>query len=636
MPQFRAPKAPNIGWKSTLDFTAEIPCKDRMRKSLLALFAVAAVIIVAAGIFLTSRIRAVSAELAQRIESQTGVQMVSSGFPGISFWPRFSVSLSKVVLAGPKGVAGAPLAAIETMRIVPADGLLGLGHGGIAEIVLERPSISLLVSADGKANWNYGSTPRGGEPAALPLRINEGKIAFLDERSGAAAEITDVESQVGFTGPADELTAKGAFVWNERRAGFTLFFKSPQRVAEDGSPTDLTLQAPGLDFQFSGRTALTSGFELDGQAKIKSTDLWLAASWFGAHLPAGLNGARFDLAGAVETSSKGLAFTKAQFALDDMSGEGDIALARGKGRPMIEAKVAAQTVDLTRYRGAAASPASSFLNASWSSKSIDLSLLQSFDANLDVAALAFTNGAFRTGRTHLTASLRDGNLDLKLDKAAYVGGTLDLALTVAGKAEPPAYQFSLNGDGLAADKALLASLGLSEVSGTLSPSLSLAAAGHSFDELISTLKGQASFRIVSGAIKTIDLPAAFGKVGQAILEGWGRDEQASTSFDAFSASFTIADGIAATANLMLAGPALSLTGKGEVDLLRQAIDLKVDPQLPAPGADAATPPRASFPVAIQVKGPWAAPRIYPDMPGILEDPASAFAALKKLSLGSSD
>ncbi len=605
-----------------------------MRKYLLPTLVAAAVIIVAAGIFLTNRIRSVSAELAQRIESQTGVKVASSGLPGISFWPRFSVSLSNVVLAGPKGVSAGPLATIETMRIVPAGGLLGLGDGGIAEVVLERPSVNLLVSADGTANWNYGATTKGDEPSQLPLRISEGKIAFLDERSGAAAEITDVESQVGFAGPADEFNAKGAFVWNERRAAFTLFLKSPQRVAEDGSPTDLTLQAPGLDFQFSGRTVLTSGFELDGQAKIKGTDLWLAASWFGAHLPAGMNGARFELAGAVETSSKGLAFIKAQFALDDMSGEGDIALARGNGRPMIEAKVAARTVDLTRYGGAATSPASSFLNTPWSSKPIDLSLLQSFDANLDVAAHALARGAFRTGPAHLTASLREGNLELKLDKAAYLGGTLDLALSVAGKAET--FQFSINGDGLAADKALLASLGLAEVSGTLSPSISVTASGHSLDELISTLNGQASFRIVSGAIKTLDLPAAFGKVAHAILEGWGRDERVSTSFDAFSASFTIADGIAATTNLILTSPALSLTGTGEIDLLRQAVDLKVDPRLPVAGADAATPPRASFPVAIQVKGPWAAPRIYPDMPGILEDPASAYAALKKLGLGSSD
>lgn len=605
-----------------------------MRKLLLAILAIAAVVSVAAGTFLVNRIRAVSADLAQRVEGQTGMQVTSSGLPGISIWPRFSVSIGNVVIPAPKGSSSAPLATIDTVRIVPADGLLGLGDGGILEVVLERPSINLVVSADGRANWNYGATPQTGEPPGLPLRITEGRVAFVDERSGAAAEITNLESQASLAGPADELNAKGAFVWNERRAAFTLFLKSPQRVAEDGSPTDLTLEAPGLAFQFSGRAALARGFELDGQAEIKGTDLWLAASWFGAALPPGLNGARFELAGAVGSSSKGLAFTKAQFVLDDMRGEGDIAMALTKGRPMIEAKVAAETIDVTRYSGATAAPATSFLTAPWSSKPIDLSLLKSFDANLDISARAFAYGAFRTGEARLTARLQDGNLDLRLDKAAYVGGTLDLALTVDGKAKPPTFQLSANGDGLAADKALLAAIGLGDVSGKLSPSFSVTASGGTLAELVSTLKGQASFRILSGAIKTVDLPAAFNKVTNAILEGWGRDERVGTSFDALSATFIITDGIAETGNLILASPALNFTGKGEVDLLRQAVDLKVDPKIAVPGAD----PTAvtTFPVAIQVKGPWTAPRIYPDMPGILEDPAAAYAALKKLGLGTSD
>jgi AsmA protein len=70
--------------------------------------------------------------------------------------------------------------------------------------------------------------------------------------------------------------------------------------------------------------------------------------------------------------------------------------------------------------------------------------------------------------------------------------------------------------------------------------------------------------------------------------------------------------------------------------LRQAIDLKVDPRLLDATSTATAPQFATFPVAVQVKGPWVGPRIYPDMPGILEDPAAAYAALKKLGLGTSD
>lgn len=612
-----------------------------MRKLLTSILAVAAVVIVAAGIFMTLRIRAVSADLASHVEGATGVQLTSSGLPGISLWPRFSVSFGNVVIPAPKGLASASLATIETMRVVPANGLLGLGDGGIAEVILEKPSINLVVDAQGRANWNYGVEPKARNDAdesdGLPLRISDGRVAFLDERSGATAQITNVESQAALAGPADEASAKGAFVWNERRATFTLFLKSPQRVAQDGSPIDVTLQAPGLAFQFSGRAALANGFELDGQAEIKGTDLGLAAAWFGATLPAGLNGARFELAGAVENSGKGLAFSNAQYMLDDMRGDGDIAMALGKsGRPSLDAKVNAETVDLTRYSSGASQTTAAFLASPWPAKRIDLSALQSLDAALDVSVHAFAYGAFRTGPAKLIARLRDANLDLKLDKAAYADGTLDLALIVNAKVEPPTVQFTVNGDNLLAEKTLPAALGLNDVTGRLSPSFTVNAAGGTFADLVSTLKGQASFRVVSGTIKAVDLPAIFGKVTNGIIDGWGRDERVSTNFDALSATFLITDGIAETSNLILASPMLTFTGKGEIDLLRQALDLKVDPQLALAGSTAEKPQYASFPVPIQVKGPWTGPKIYPDMPGILENPDQAYAALKKLGLGSPD
>jgi AsmA protein len=70
--------------------------------------------------------------------------------------------------------------------------------------------------------------------------------------------------------------------------------------------------------------------------------------------------------------------------------------------------------------------------------------------------------------------------------------------------------------------------------------------------------------------------------------------------------------------------------------LRQAFDLKVDPQIPLSTSTDAAPQFVTFPVPIQVHGQWTKPKIYPDMPGILEDPAAAYAALKKLGLGTSD
>ena len=54
-------------------------------------------------------------------------------------------------------------------------------------------------------------------------------------------------------------------------------------------------------------------------------------------------------------------------------------------------------------------------------------------------------------------------------------------------------------------------------------------------------------------------------------------------------------------------------------LLRRGLDLKARVEVPA------------FPAPVAVKGPWAAPRLYPDIEGILTDPAAAFARLKTMT-----
>ena len=62
-------------------------------------------------------------------------------------------------------------------------------------------------------------------------------------------------------------------------------------------------------------------------------------------------------------------------------------------------------------------------------------------------------------------------------------------------------------------------------------------------------------------------------------------------------------------------------------MLRHALDFKFDPAL-VTGSNQTT----SLPVQVVVKGPWNAPKIYPDVAGILDDPEAAYNALRDLGL----
>jgi AsmA protein len=170
--------------------------------------------------------------------------------------------------------------------------------------------------------------------------------------------------------------------------------------------------------------------------------------------------------------------------------------------------------------------------------------------------------------------------------------------------------------------------GLERFEGTAGASVNLAASGRSQLELISSLRGTGEFSFANGAIRGIDIEAMVKGVAANVLTGWRQGSDARTPFDSLGASFTVNNGIAATNTLNFVSPVMSVKGGGIIDLPRQTLNLKVSPTLTL--AEAQGLDLAGLAVPIIVKGPWAAPRIYPDIAGILENPEAAYDTLRKL------
>ena len=77
-----------------------------------------------------------------------------------------------------------------------------------------------------------------------------------------------------------------------------------------------------------------------------------------------------------------------------------------------------------------------------------------------------------------------------------------------------------------------------------------------------------------------------------------------------------------------------MTGAGTIDLGTQMLAFRVEPKLVMTTQGqgrAADPVGLGIPVVID--GPWAEPRIYPDMAGILDNPDAAYAKLKDMGKG---
>jgi AsmA protein len=133
----------------------------------------------------------------------------------------------------------------------------------------------------------------------------------------------------------------------------------------------------------------------------------------------------------------------------------------------------------------------------------------------------------------------------------------------------------------------------------------------------------------AGAIAGPDIVAMLGQASQRILTGWSLDTPSRTAFSSLAVDVTMADGIATLGAAALDAPGLKVSVTGDIDFLRRAVDLRADPKLIAADRDV-----SGLPVKIVVNGPWGAPRIYPDVPGLLLNPQKGFETLKSMGLAS--
>jgi AsmA protein len=146
----------------------------------------------------------------------------------------------------------------------------------------------------------------------------------------------------------------------------------------------------------------------------------------------------------------------------------------------------------------------------------------------------------------------------------------------------------------------------------------VSAQGQTQEELVSTLKGTASLSLPQGQIAGTDLPGLFATVREKIVEGWSA-ASGNTPLTAVDAKVTLEDGLATLSSGTAALATYPLSLSGTVDLLRRALDLRLG--FPQPEA-------APLPVPVIIQGNWSAPRIYPDVPDILNNPQGGFARLR--------
>jgi len=173
-----------------------------------------------------------------------------------------------------------------------------------------------------------------------------------------------------------------------------------------------------------------------------------------------------------------------------------------------------------------------------------------------------------------------------------------------------------------------------KIDGKMQAKIAARSGGGSQRAIMSNLSGTAFVIFQDGQIRGLNVAQMIRQLTASTLSGWQEQKEQTTDLTQLSASFRMDRGQAVTTDLNLVGPLVKVTGAGTIDLPSKQIGFRVEPQLvmTTEGQGRAADP-VGFGIPVMISGPWSAPRIYPDMAGVLDNPDAAYAKLREMGKG---
>src|SRR6266851_5179977 len=245
-----------------------------------------------------------------------------------------------------------------------------------------------------------------------------------------------------------------------------------------------------------------------------------------------------------------------------------------------------------------------------------------------------TLGDARFAPVAIDTAVAAGVLKTSFSNLGVYGGQASGQLIIDVTSGSPGYAFSSDLVGVRALPLLRSAADFDKLDGKMQAKMTLRSAGNSQHLVMSNLSGTVFVVFQDGAIRGINVAAMIRSLTSGTLAGWQEGKEQTTDLTQLSASFRIEKGQATTADLNLVGPLVKITGSGTIDLAAKALAFRVEPKLvlTTEGQGRTSDP-VGLGIPVVIDGPWAEPRIYPDMAGILDNPDAAYAKLKEMGKG---
>jgi AsmA protein len=613
------------------------------------------------GVWLFVNPNAYKGRIAAAVKESTGRELTLQGDIKLSVIPWVALELGPASLGNPPGFSDEPFLSFShasvRVRLLP----LLRQRLEVARVQVEGLDLRLRKNAAGRGNW------QGVEPEQPPtksdvdhtdavhaleslanIRIDNGRVTYegltvekFNLETGSLAADRHIPFNLTLdahrvpTGEQLSLTAKfdlsQAAVQKALRFGAVNMSGTLSRPG-DGRPAHWDLSAPAIDVNISQQTLDAQGFNF---------------SYSGAHLTGSAQAAKFiddlSVAGSVSLAplvlremephmgfslprtrdpkvlsqlsatsdfaydSKGLSLTHLQLRLDDTQIQGNLKLLAGD-TPTLQFDLAADQIDLDRYRAPPGGPVAAESAAATSAKQD-----KAWDASGTLTIQSAKVARLDLSNVRVTVAAKDKVMHLSPVEAQVDGGRSSGDITLDSRGAIPTLSVEEQLTDIDMARLLANTGGKGRLSGRATLNLKATARGTG-DAMLKTLTGHLDANLADGALEGIDVGYEIS-VAQALIDKSSAPARGSTGhtpFQAFKLSSQITNGVAETHDLTIGSQALTVTGQGSANLATKGIDFKLL-------ASVVTSPARNTDVPLKVTGTYANPTVRPDIEGLAKD-----------------
>ncbi|HEY8220155.1 MAG TPA: AsmA family protein [Methylobacter sp.] len=330
--------------------------------------------------------------------------------------------------------------------------------------------------------------------------------------------------------------------------------------------------------------------------------------------------ANFDLAATGDSADlQNLALT-----LDDTQISGTVSI-KSFSESIISFNLGIDALDIDRYlppRDKSSKPIASpavLLAAGLSALPVETLRKLNADGTVSVGKLKVSDLAMQDIQINLSS--KDGVFTTQQAVKQFYQGSYSGSLNMDTHGDKPALAVNEKIDHVQIEPLLKDYRGEASISGLVNASAQLQGQGHKTKELKTSLNGQLSFLFKDGAVKGFNLQKIIDE-GKALIKGStlpSDNKSDQTLFSEMTGTATIANGLIQNNDLIAKSSKLRVDGKGNVNLISEAIDYKIDAKLLDAKAAATEPEQVKGAVAINVAGTLDKPLYTIDVASLLTD-----------------